>query len=79
MASMPHEFTEDPQDPKTQSSPSRGSSPPGKITGTDVLDRDEPTPPRGLMPRRWNISFWLGLALLLGAIVAYFLLGYAVE
>jgi len=31
------------------------------------------------VPRRWHISFWLGIALLLGAIVAYFLLGYAVE
>lgn len=79
MGLMPYEFTEDPSDPETQASPGRGSSPPGKITGVDLLDRYEPDPPRGLVPRRWHISFWLGIALLLGAIVAYFLIGYAVE
>jgi hypothetical protein len=31
------------------------------------------------VPVRWHISLWLAIALLLGAIVAYFLLGYAVE
>lgn len=79
MASMPYEFTEDPQDPETQAAPSRSAVPTGNGIGIDLLEPGEAVPPRGLMPRRWHISFWLGIALLLGAIVAYFLLGYAVE
>jgi hypothetical protein len=75
---MPHEFTEDPFEPETQATARRGRVPPGKDTGTDVMDREEGVPPRGLVPRRWHISFWLGIALLLGAIVAYFLIGYVV-
>ena len=76
---MPYEFTEGPPDPETQAPPSRRSVPPGKISGTDLLEPDGAVPPRGLVPHRWHISFWLGIALLLGAIVAYFLIGYAVE
>jgi hypothetical protein len=79
MASMPYEFTEGPPDAKTQPAQNRGSVPPGKVNSTGLFDPGEAIPPRGLVPRRWHISFWLAIALLLGAIVAYFLLGYAVE
>lgn len=79
MAGMSDEFTERPPNPETNPSPGRGIAPPGKITGVELLDRDEAPPPRGLVPRRWHISFWIAIALLLGAIVGYFLLNYAVE
>jgi hypothetical protein len=76
---MPYEFTEGTRDPNTPADPGRSAVPPGKRIGTDRNEPGEAVPPRGLVPRRWHISFWLGLALLLGALVAYFLIGYAVE
>jgi hypothetical protein len=79
MASMQCEFTEHRPDPEAQPSPNPGAAPPGRRIGTDLLEADEAVPPRGLVPRRWHVSLWLAVALLLGAIVAYFLIGYAVE
>ena len=67
---MPHEFTEYPFEPETQTSASRGFGPPGKRIGTDLLDPPEAVPPSGLMKKRRPILFWIGVALLLGAVAA---------
>jgi hypothetical protein len=73
---MPHEFTKHPQEPEPQAASSRGGRPPDKRIGIDVLDGPEISPPnlaRGL-PR---ISFWWGIVLLLGSLLALFLVSLA--
>jgi hypothetical protein len=72
---MPHEFTDRPFEPDTQTSASRGFGPPGKKVGTDLLDPPEAVPPSGLMKKRRPILFWIGIALLLGAVAAVFVIG----
>jgi len=73
---MPHEYTDYPPDPETQSASSRGPRPPFKGIAADLLDPHDATPPpSGLMPRRWHISVWVGIALLLGVFVALLLIG----
>jgi hypothetical protein len=72
---MPHEFSEYPYDPDTQTSASRGAGPPRNTIGTDLLDPPEAIPPSGLMKRRRPIIFWIGIALLLGAIAAVIVIG----
>jgi hypothetical protein len=72
---MPHEFTDYPSKPETQASASRGFGPPGKRIGTDLLDPPEAVPPPGLMKKRWPVLFWIGIALLLGAMAAVFVIG----
>jgi hypothetical protein len=73
---MPYDFTEYPPEPEAQPASSRGGGPPAKRIGIGFLDRPEVSPPnlaRGL-PR---ISFWLGIALLLGSLLVLFLTGLA--
>jgi hypothetical protein len=72
---MPHEFTDYPSEPVTRTSASRGFGPPGKRIGTDLLDPPEAIPPSGLMKKRWPVLFWIGIALLLGAMAAVFVIG----
>jgi hypothetical protein len=73
---MPHEFTDYPPEPETQSASGRGARPPYVGIAADLLDpHDATTPPSGLVPRRWHVSVWVGIALLLGALVALFLIG----
>jgi hypothetical protein len=67
---MPHEFTQYPSEPGTQKSASRGFGPAGERMGTDLLDPPESVPPSGLMKKRRSVFFWIGAALLLGAVAA---------
>jgi hypothetical protein len=39
----------------------------------------EASPPPGLMRKQRHVFFWLGIALLLGALVALFFLGFAAD
>jgi hypothetical protein len=43
--------------------------------GTDHLDPPDAVPPPGLMKKRWPVLFWIGIALLLGAMAAVFVIG----
>jgi hypothetical protein len=73
---MAYEFTEYPHEPEPQAAASRGGRPPVKRIGIDVLDGPEVSPPnltRGLP----HISFWWGIVLLLGSLLALFLIGLA--
>jgi hypothetical protein len=72
---MPHEFTEYPYKPDTQASASRSVGPPRNTVGTGLLDPPEAIPPSGLMKKRRPIIFWIGIALLLGAIAAVLVIG----
>jgi hypothetical protein len=76
---MPHEFTERPPEPESQPASGGSIRPPGKWTATDLLDPPEAAPPPGLIRKPFHVSFWLGIALLLGALVALVLVGLAVE
>jgi len=76
---MPHEFTQYPEDPEPQPASGRSIPPPGKWTATDLLDPQEAVPPPGLTRKPFHLSFWLGIALLLGAVVALLLVGLAVD
>jgi len=73
---MPHEFTEYPPEPEPQPAPSRGGRPPVKRIGIDLLDRPE-VPPPDLAHGLPHISFWSGIALLLGSLLVLFLIGLA--
>jgi len=72
---MPHEFTEYPHEPDTQTSASRGFKPPRNTIGTDLLDPPEAIPPSGLLKKPRPVIFWIGIALLLGAIAAVLVIG----
>jgi hypothetical protein len=67
---MPHEFTEYPYEPDTQTSASRGFKLPGNMIARDLLDPPEAIPPSGLMKKRRPVVFWIAIALLLGPIAA---------
>jgi hypothetical protein len=73
---MPSEFAENPHEPETETSSRRGGQPPNKRTGADLLDPIEVPPPSGLVHKRWHISFWLGIALVLGAVLALLLASF---
>ena len=75
---MPFEFTELPQTPETQAPSNGGAQPRGKIVGIDLVDPLEVAPPAALMRRR-NIWFWLGVALLLGGLMALILVGLTTD
>jgi len=74
---MPSELTEFPRSRETQSASPRSAPSPDQFVATDVLDGPELDPPRGLMKKQRHISFWLGIALVLGALIALMLLGIA--
>ncbi len=74
---MVFEFTEHPRTPETQAASNR-NAPPGKFAGID-MDAPEVVPPAGLMRRRRNIWFWLGVALLLGGLIALILVGLTTD
>jgi hypothetical protein len=74
---MPSEFVEFPRNPETQSSSSRGVRPTDNFIPTDVLEGPENSPPPGLMKKRPHILLWIGIALLLGAFIAFLLVGLA--
>jgi len=74
---MPSELIEFPPDPDAQSTSRRGAPPPEEFVATDLLDGPEPSPPRGLMKKQRHISFWLAIALLLGALIALMLVSIA--
>jgi hypothetical protein len=76
---MPFEFTEHPRAPETQAAPNRRAQPPGKIVGIDMLDAPDVVPSPGLMHRRRPVWFWLGVALLLGAVIALVLVGLVAD
>jgi hypothetical protein len=75
---VPFEFTEHPRTPETQAGPNHGEQPPGKFAGIDP-DALVVVPPAGLMRRRRNIWFWLGVALLLGGLIALILVGLTTD
>ncbi|MGA3294074.1 MAG: hypothetical protein ABSE45_08835 [Candidatus Acidiferrales bacterium] len=67
---MPHEFTEYRSKPEPQPASSRGVRPPNKSIGVDLLDRPEaPLPDLAHRPWHWQISFWWGIALLIGSLL----------
>jgi hypothetical protein len=73
---MPSDFTEFPPEPQAQAAAGRGTRPPEKPIGIDFEDDDVPNvPPQGLMRKPRHIGFWLGIALLLGALIALLLVG----
>lgn len=75
---MPHDFSDDPPEPKTAPASGGGIRPPIKSIGVDVLDFQEPTqPPKGLMRKRPHVAVWILAALFLGALIAYLLVGLA--
>jgi hypothetical protein len=74
---MPSEFIEFPRDPETKSASSNAIRPPENFVPADVLDGRETSPPPGLMKKRPHFSFWLLIALLLGAFIAMLLVGLA--
>jgi len=77
---MPSELTEFPSEPQAQPASGRGTRPPDKIVGVDLLDDEgAAVPPQGLMRKPSHIGLWLGLALLLGAIIALLLIGIAAD
>jgi hypothetical protein len=67
---MPLGFTEPPRAPKTQPSSEGGELPPDEVVGAGKDDAPEVSPPTALMRRRRNTWFWLGIALLLGAVIS---------
>jgi hypothetical protein len=73
---MPYNFTDDPHEPEPQPASIRGGRPPVKRIGIDVLDGPEVSPrnPATGFPR---ISFWPGIALLVGSLLVLFLIGLA--
>jgi hypothetical protein len=72
---MPFEFPEHPRAPETQAASDRSAQSSGKIVGIDMFDEPEAVPPPGLMHRRRHIWFWVGVALLLGGLIALILVG----
>jgi hypothetical protein len=76
---MPFEFNEHPRTPETQAESSRGAQPPTNGKEIEMLDAPEVVPPPGLMHRRRHIWFWLGVALLLGALIALILVGLTTD
>ncbi|MFZ0786369.1 MAG: hypothetical protein WA369_14700 [Candidatus Acidiferrales bacterium] len=63
---MPYEFTEYPVEPEPLAASSRGTRPPRKGTGVDVLE-----PPGG---SRLRFPLWMGALLLVGAIIILLIL-----
>jgi hypothetical protein len=76
---MPFEFAEHPRTPETQAPSNGGAQPRGNIVGIDLADALEVVPPAALMRRRQNIWFWLGVALLLGGLIALILVGLTTD
>ena len=76
---MPFEFTEHPRTPETQAPSNGGAQPRGNIVRIDLADALEVVPPAALMRRRRNIWFWLGVALLLGGLIALILVGLTTD
>jgi hypothetical protein len=70
---MPYEFAEYPVEPEPLPASSRGTRPPRKGIGVDLLD-----PPGGssseLIPARLRFPLWLGALLLVGSIIILLLL-----
>ena len=75
---MVFEFTEHPRTPETQAASNPNAPLPGKFAGID-MNAPEVVPPAGLMRRRRNIWFWLGVALLLGGLIALILVGLTTD
>jgi hypothetical protein len=72
---MPHEFTECPPEPEPQPASSRGTRPPWKRIGVQLLDRPEPLPARPAeRPFRIHIPVWFGALLMAGAVLLLLLL-----
>jgi hypothetical protein len=69
---MPYAFTEYPDEPEPQSSPSRGGRPPSKVTGADLLDPPSDAPSAYKRP---YVSFWVGVLLLLASLAALLAVG----
>jgi hypothetical protein len=74
---MQFEFTEHPRGPEAQAASDRGAKPAGKFLGMDLFDAPEFVLPAGLPAGRRHTWFWLGVALLLGALIALALVGLA--
>ena len=70
---MPYEFTEYPVEPEPQPASSRGTLPPRKAVGVDLLDAPGGSP-SGLTPIRLRLPLWLAAILLVGAVIILLIL-----
>jgi len=65
---MPYEFTEYPVEPEPQPASSRGTRPPRKGIGVDLLDASSGSPSE-LIPARLRLPLWLAATLVAGAVI----------
>lgn len=70
---MPYEFTEYPVEPEPQAASSRGTRPPRKAVGVDLLDAPGGSSSE-LIPIRLRLPLWLAALLVLGAVILLLLL-----
>jgi hypothetical protein len=70
---MPYEFTEYPVEPEPQAASSRGTRPPRKGIGVDLLDAPGGSPFE-LIPAQLRFPLWLGALLLVGSIIILLIL-----
>jgi hypothetical protein len=67
---VPYQFTEYPPEPEPQPASSRGTRPPRKAIGVDLLDAPEALPAPPIDSRfRIRIPVWLGAVLLIASVI----------
>jgi len=72
---MPYQFTEYPSEAEPQPASSRGTRPPRKGIGVDLLDRPEPLPALPTERRyRIRIPVWLAAILVVGSVIILLIL-----
>jgi hypothetical protein len=70
---MPYQFAEYPVEPEPQPASSRGTRPPRKRIGVDVLDPPG-GPPSELIPARLRFPLWFGAILVVVTIIILLIL-----
>jgi len=70
---MAYEFTEYPVEPEPQPASIRGTRPPRKAVGVDLLDAPSGSPSE-LTPIRLRLPLWLAALLLVGSILILLIL-----
>jgi len=68
-----HQFTEYPPEPEPQPASSRGTHPPRKGIGVDLLDEPGSSPSE-LAPTRLRFPLWLALMILVGSFIILLIL-----
>ncbi|HUA01854.1 MAG TPA: hypothetical protein VMB02_16075 [Candidatus Aquilonibacter sp.] len=72
---MAYQYTEYPPEPEPQPASSRGTRPPRKRVGVDVLDGPEPKPALPAERRyRFAIPLWFAIIVAVGAVILLLIL-----